>query len=593
MRLDNLFEGQRIVLEKRRNAPNNPKTSLLGELRKYAGRKDIFVSFTDDVGVVSHNKSSQTEKDTYHHSHGVRSSSHNHNLRGSKLGINPRSSFETPLGIYTYPVDYILSRKGQAEFGGNRPYVYVVQSRGKLLDLDNYTEADLAADIKKLDASFHMVSAARESAKINTPGCIIWNLTRLMAKEEADEYNWSFDDDEEEQPIEPYRDDYSDDDEGEDEYEQALEAYEEEMREWSDAHESREPKERRKPMIAWMSMLSRRLGYEGAVDYNGGGIIHENEPTQAVFFGRQAFKELEVIHNRSEPKEPRSNYAIWDEKPHIFANLLAKGRIPADEIIGFFKQSYNIDKVMDAIGGFKKLPVVIQTYMRKHPEEFISEFNYQITRYIPMTDKVVLSLLQKQPSIVTAMPKLSKPVQNYIMTNYKSFPKDVIGNLYHGPKGPRLPDSFFVNLILNDHAAWASRLPKTPKLLSPEVMSAIIKADPSAFMPILSYITRDQMQPSGLSPAIWVQYYKAAFGQKDSNKYARQMFVENLIRNGIYDGFSVCVKLMSKADAANLLKAWMRGSLYSDPKIEKIILAARPDLRDYYERLGGEETGIS
>ena len=99
---------------------------------------------------------------------------------------------------------------------------------------------------------------------------------------------------------------------------------------------------------------------------------------------------------------------------------------------------------------------------------------------------------------------------------------------------------------------------------------------------------------SGIPPAIWTQYFKAAFG-KTTNAYVRTMFIENLLRSGLYDGFDVCIKLLSKREAAAILKGWMRGNTSLSDKVEKVILNARPDLKDYYlnDLSGGDGTGIS
>ena len=185
-------------------------------------------------------------------------------------------------------------------------------------------------------------------------------------------------------------------------------------------------------MVAWMTVLSRTLGYDGAVDYNGGGVIHQNEPTQAVFFGKHTFKEVEVIHNRFQArKDHKTNFEIWGEKPQIFINLMNKGRIPEDQIIQFLKEPFSGANVMKMLGSIKKLPEVTQNYLKQHPEEFISEFNYEMLRYIPMSDKTVLALLQSNPNTVSAMPRLSKAAQAYLMANYKKFSKDVIGIPIH------------------------------------------------------------------------------------------------------------------------------------------------------------------
>ena len=218
------------IIEARRNPEQNPKVSTLDTLEKYAGRKDVFVSFTSDVGEMSHINT----QDMYLTGFG-----RGKNTSGSKLGINPKSSYNTPIGIYTYPIDYVISRKGRVPFAAEEPFLYVVQATKPLLDLNNYSKSDFERDSKKLiDMGFASTrNRGITSAKFNTPAAHIWNWTRFAAREN----------------------------------------------------------------IARWSKILRSLGYSGAVDH-GSKLIHENEDTQAVFFNINAIKVLEVIPNRFKRK---------------------------------------------------------------------------------------------------------------------------------------------------------------------------------------------------------------------------------------------------------------------------------------------------
>ena len=226
------------IVEARRNPEQNPKVSTLETLEKYAGRDDVFVSFTSDVGEMSHG-------------HGGK------NTSGSKLGINPKSSYNTPIGIYTYPVDYVIQKKGKVPFAEEAPFLYVVQTTKPLLDLNNYSKSDFERDSEKLiDMGF---ADARDegirTAKFYTPAGHLWNWTRLAADYKELQSNSS----------------------------------------------SKSP-------VQWPKIL-RSLGYSGAVD-RGSGLIHVNEPRQAVFFSIDAIKVLEVIPNRFKSK--RLNKSIKD-----------------------------------------------------------------------------------------------------------------------------------------------------------------------------------------------------------------------------------------------------------------------------------------
>ena len=234
------------IVEARRNPEQNPKVSTLEELEKYAGRDDVFVSFTSDVGKMSHGAN-------------IRSSKIGKNISGSKLGINPKSGYKTPIGIYTYPVDHVLSKKGKVEFAAEAPFLYVVQATKPLLDLNNYSETDFARDSEKLiDMGFKDTQEdGIHGSNFDTPASKLWNWTRLAAHENT---------------------------------------------------------------TKWPKIL-RALGYSGAVD-RGSKVIHPNEPTQAVFFSINAIKVLEVIPNRFEGKplrKPISDIKNPSEKLKLFA----------------------------------------------------------------------------------------------------------------------------------------------------------------------------------------------------------------------------------------------------------------------------------
>ena len=53
----------------------------------------------------------------------------------------------------------------------------------------------------------------------------------------------------------------------------------------------------RKVTIVWTTIF-RALGYEGFTDKTGMGVIHLNEPTQAVFFSIKPIKLVEILKNK-------------------------------------------------------------------------------------------------------------------------------------------------------------------------------------------------------------------------------------------------------------------------------------------------------
>ena len=44
-----------------------------------------------------------------------------------KVGLNPQSKWKTPLGIYLYPIDYVIEKKMNVPFAGDQPYLNVCE----------------------------------------------------------------------------------------------------------------------------------------------------------------------------------------------------------------------------------------------------------------------------------------------------------------------------------------------------------------------------------------------------------------------------------------------------------------------------------
>lgn len=200
-----------------------------------------------------------------------------------KLGINPKSIYNTPLGIYSYPGDYISYRIGREKpmknlpFAGDQPYAVLFSARGNNIVLNTYspTEEKLCYDklgdyAKKLpdpkkqliqmfkhagktwiEIVNKLVAGAQTEAKhSNIPGGRLWYVTYKLSEYLGTEYG-------------------------------------------------------RKPPIVWNEIFRRVLDIDGCID-TGAGIIHPSEPTQAVFFSLPRLRVLDIVYNKY---SPRSIYA--------------------------------------------------------------------------------------------------------------------------------------------------------------------------------------------------------------------------------------------------------------------------------------------
>ena len=129
--------------EARKNPEMNPKVSAYEALLPYKDDDNAFIHFT--------------------------------NL--NKLGVNPLSGFETPVGVYAYPLKQVwnLYKVDKAKslsvlpFGSDRAYIQLFKwnGKGKLVsDLKkDYTSADYDSDMRKLRTIYKDIQSKTDTSK--------------------------------------------------------------------------------------------------------------------------------------------------------------------------------------------------------------------------------------------------------------------------------------------------------------------------------------------------------------------------------------------------------------------------------------------
>ncbi len=228
------------IEEARSNPDLNTRTDVLTQLKEYAGQKDIFVSFTSGFSAPKEKRGQRAAP-------------------GSKMGINPRSSFNTPLGIYTYPIDYLLNYINGRSKGdvtapytgeGQWQYLYVLRRTtdryaDSKTDVSQHLEElrDMVRDTLDDDMARVLIEQAEKTAKKpGDPQWVFWNTARMFAD------------------MMP---------------------------------------QNGRAMVKW-NVLMRRLGLDCFIDETGKGIIHDSEPTQAVFFTVNALRVVDVLSREKE-----------------------------------------------------------------------------------------------------------------------------------------------------------------------------------------------------------------------------------------------------------------------------------------------------
>lgn len=230
------------VTEARRNPELNPKTSI----------NDIIITATDkvtsEIAGVKNLFASFTAVD--------------------KLGINPKSSYATPLGIYAYPTEYVaklatagLEMDQTVPFAGHQPFVNLFSVRGEIVNLVTMTDVEAHKYFQKIANYWATISGDSWKSSVDYVDDIIKDATSFSTfKSYAGGQFWYV----------SYR----------------MSQYIAEKLNIS-------------APVAW-NKLFRKLGIDGAVD-TGVGIIHTSEPTQAVFFSINSIVQVRRVNNKYSP----------------------------------------------------------------------------------------------------------------------------------------------------------------------------------------------------------------------------------------------------------------------------------------------------
>jgi hypothetical protein len=215
--------------ERRSNPELNPKLSAFEQLRPFANQDDIYITFT----------------------------------ALEKVGVNPRSIYNTPIGVYTYPLKEVWKEykiedaKGirlKLPFVSHQPYIHVLKgkhSKSFIKDIDrDYSLSDFNRDVAVLkeineEMTNEILRYVEPASSSGAYGIAFW----LMTKQASSTFRQEF----------KFRDN--------------------------------------NPAVAWTALF-RKMGYTGMADKSGKGIIFSSEPIQAVFLVPSEYTVLKTIVNK-------------------------------------------------------------------------------------------------------------------------------------------------------------------------------------------------------------------------------------------------------------------------------------------------------
>ena len=238
------------LLEARKNPEQNPRLSAYDQLLKYKDNPNVYISMTELP----------------------------------KLGINPTSLWDTPNGIYCYPLQAIwrvykvdaARTLSELPFKMNAPYIQVFEWNGKgnVVNISAYSESDLTRDVNKLKKMFPSAIdriqygidyASQQDRPASKLFHIVFTLTHADKKTIL------------KRKLGPYENVPS---------ETEFQSY--------------------SPGGQKSSNILRALGYAGFVDY-GTKVIHKNEPYQAVFLSKEYINHLDTILNKNYKRYKHEN----------------------------------------------------------------------------------------------------------------------------------------------------------------------------------------------------------------------------------------------------------------------------------------------
>ena len=170
-----------------------------------------------------------------------------------KLGINSKYNFNTPVGIYGYPIDFVLQTNGKVPFAGSRVKVIVFRIKNPELMLNLDT-----ADYREVAKRFHdsILKLYQEE----------WDFSQCSSNRDAWYRMYDF--------IKSYN------------------------------------KDKRQHIVAYQ--IIKGAGYHGAMDTVG--IIHGNEYQQGFFFYVKDLQVIDSISNNPFEQGIRSDYYLIDIK---------------------------------------------------------------------------------------------------------------------------------------------------------------------------------------------------------------------------------------------------------------------------------------
>ena len=252
-----------------------------------------------------------------------------------KVGINPKNEHNTPLGIYLYPLDYVIQKQMNVPFAGNEPNINVCEFTRpqKILHMNLDKSKQDGMELLNVFPKEQVDQASEniDNYEIRSNYSKFWAVTRMLAKEKTTQWNINF----------------------------------------------------------------KKCGIDGFVDH-GTGTIHPNEPTQCVVFAANALKLLHSINNPAFDKTT-DKFGVNTYKTKTF-NYDGK-KMEDEQIIRMLqsRRNLNIKSLIDSATDKNKVVELIVKYkLIISYEDIINLLTSTTDKY---KDKVAQLIIEKKPEL--------------------------------------------------------------------------------------------------------------------------------------------------------------------------------------------------
>lgn len=415
-----------------------------------------------------------------------------------KVGVNPRSGYNTPVGIYFYPADYyydLITNDVELPFQHNARYIQIMEiTTPDILVLNDVTENDfqnMTATMMNMKFSSQyrervqqFINDAESDAKVSTPAgrlwYVMWKVSNFIAGSTL-------------RTNKPQsRDNY------------------------------RPPP---RPAVVW-NWLIRNLDYKVVID-RGYGIIHENELTQGVIIDTKGtFRVAARIENirQSDLEKKKARIALndpavsetekmqmlqkhpsWYEFVHKPTEALQLAAVSKKGMIIRFMKKQNPSKAVqmaavsndpDAITQISNPDLDVQMLaVRKDP--------FIIGHIADPDPRVQLAAVKQNPYMITRIYKPHKTVQKYVVSREPKYIEHINHPEPEVQKIAVTRDPLSIRFIANpDPAAQLLAVSKKPSAIryifnkpDPAAVRLAIELDPE----MAKYLASDELARKTLS----------------------------------------------------------------------------------------------